>query len=291
MTVTTGMLMAGKMSTVMVTMDTTPRTAMSRARTTNVYGRRRASRTIHMACGRLHASCRATPVVGMEAARAVAGLLTAAEQWVQCGASFAERRLDHGARSSDGAPAASQSQNCTEAAVSLHSVRTSWAMARNAPVEAVWLERQRSSSQASKASGSGSARTACSRSWRLSDIPMASGVVSRLRRPRLPSDASRAASNARQAPAGRKRVMALPGRPRAQSKQCPQPRRAGYDLYLSSFRGRPAIATLERDDIQDQCGKIVQEHVLRTDRHQGGDGLDVVAASLADVDRLRLRSL
>ena len=48
MTVTTGMLMAGKMSTVMVTMDTTPRTAMSRAGTTNVYGRRRASRTIHM---------------------------------------------------------------------------------------------------------------------------------------------------------------------------------------------------------------------------------------------------
>src|SRR6266436_4445175 len=141
MTVTTGMLMAGKMSTVMVRTDMTPRTAISRARTTNVYGRRRASRTIHMACGRLHASCRATPVVGMEAARAVAGLLTAAEQWVQCGASFEERRLDHGARSSDGAPAASQSQNCTEAAVSLHSVRTSWAMARNAPVEAVWLER------------------------------------------------------------------------------------------------------------------------------------------------------
>jgi hypothetical protein len=48
MTVTTGMLMAGKMSTVIVTMAATPRTAIKRAITTNVYGRRRASRTIHM---------------------------------------------------------------------------------------------------------------------------------------------------------------------------------------------------------------------------------------------------
>src|SRR2546425_290275 len=48
MTVTTGMLMEGKMSTVMVTMAATPRTAIKRAMTTNVYGRRSASRTIHI---------------------------------------------------------------------------------------------------------------------------------------------------------------------------------------------------------------------------------------------------
>src|SRR5437764_8816125 len=49
MTLTTGMSMAGKMSTGMVTIEATPRTAMSSASTTNVYGRRRARRTIHMA--------------------------------------------------------------------------------------------------------------------------------------------------------------------------------------------------------------------------------------------------
>jgi hypothetical protein len=54
-------------------------------------------------------------------------------------------------RSSDGAPAMSQSLNCP------HSV------ARIAPVEAVPLARQRSSNQASKPSGGGSDRTVCSR--------------------------------------------------------------------------------------------------------------------------------
>src|SRR5216683_888592 len=48
MTVTTGMLIEGKMSTDMVRMDPMPRTAIRRARTTKVYGRRRASRTIHI---------------------------------------------------------------------------------------------------------------------------------------------------------------------------------------------------------------------------------------------------
>ena len=48
MTVTTGMLMAGKMSTVMVTIAPTPRTEIKRAMTTNVYGRRSASLTIHI---------------------------------------------------------------------------------------------------------------------------------------------------------------------------------------------------------------------------------------------------
>src|SRR6266481_1731636 len=254
MTVTTGMLMAGKMSTIMVTMDTTPRTAMSRARTTNVYGRRRASRTIHMAVS-LHDS-------GHQAVR-----------------------------SSDGAPAASQSLNCPEAATSLHSVNTSLAMARIAPVEAVSSEKQRSSSQASKCSGSGSESTACSRSRRLSDIPMASGVVSRSRRPRLPSEASRAASSARQASAGRAHVMAPPGHSSTQPKECPQPRRRGDDLHGSSFRGRPAKATVERNDVQDERGEVLQKHVLGADRRQGGDGLDVVPASLADVDTLLPGSL
>src|SRR5438093_9834534 len=48
MTLTTGMSMAGKMSTGMVTIETTPRTATSSASTTNVYGRRKARRTIHI---------------------------------------------------------------------------------------------------------------------------------------------------------------------------------------------------------------------------------------------------
>ncbi len=48
MTVTTGMLMEGKMSTSMVLTDRIPRTAISNASTTNVYGRRSASRTIHI---------------------------------------------------------------------------------------------------------------------------------------------------------------------------------------------------------------------------------------------------
>src|SRR5437588_6208221 len=46
----TGMLMLGKMSVCIVTIDSNPITAMSRATTTKVYGRRSASRTIHI-CG------------------------------------------------------------------------------------------------------------------------------------------------------------------------------------------------------------------------------------------------
>src|SRR2546428_9183702 len=57
MTVTTGMLMEGKMSTVMVTMAATPRTAIKRAMTTNVYGRRSASRTIHICVCVLEPDC------------------------------------------------------------------------------------------------------------------------------------------------------------------------------------------------------------------------------------------
>ncbi len=48
MTLTTGMLIYGKMSIGMETIETTPRTAISSARTTKVYGRRSASRTIHI---------------------------------------------------------------------------------------------------------------------------------------------------------------------------------------------------------------------------------------------------
>ena len=48
MTLTTGMLISGKMSIGMETTETAPRTAISSARTTKVYGRRSASRTIHI---------------------------------------------------------------------------------------------------------------------------------------------------------------------------------------------------------------------------------------------------
>src|SRR2546430_6529721 len=48
MTLTTGMLIAGKMSIGMETTETIPSTAINSARTTNVYGRRSASRTIHI---------------------------------------------------------------------------------------------------------------------------------------------------------------------------------------------------------------------------------------------------
>ena len=47
-TLTIGMSMYGKMSTGMVAIDRPPRMAISRAMTTNVYGRRSASRTIHI---------------------------------------------------------------------------------------------------------------------------------------------------------------------------------------------------------------------------------------------------
>src|SRR5436190_16091714 len=45
------MSISGKMSVGIRVMVTTPRIAMSMAITTNVYGRRSASRTIHMICG------------------------------------------------------------------------------------------------------------------------------------------------------------------------------------------------------------------------------------------------
>src|SRR6266403_571810 len=48
MTLTTGMLISGKMSIGMEAIETAPRTAISSARTTKVYGRRSASRTIHI---------------------------------------------------------------------------------------------------------------------------------------------------------------------------------------------------------------------------------------------------
>src|SRR5438132_2339028 len=48
MTLTTGMLISGKMSIGIETTETRPRTAINSARTTNVYGRRSASRTIHI---------------------------------------------------------------------------------------------------------------------------------------------------------------------------------------------------------------------------------------------------
>src|SRR5580698_2908638 len=49
MTLMTGISMFGKMSVGIVTIDRSPSTAISSATTTNVYGRRRASRTVHMA--------------------------------------------------------------------------------------------------------------------------------------------------------------------------------------------------------------------------------------------------
>src|SRR5947209_14802784 len=93
---------------------------------------------------------------------------------------LAKERAPGHPRSSDGAPASSQRWKSSEAAANRHSSSTSRAMARIAPIEtATALVRQRPRSQVSKASGSGSYSTASARSWRLSDISMASGVVSR----------------------------------------------------------------------------------------------------------------
>jgi len=75
-----------------------------------------------------------------------------------------------------------------------HSARTSSAIARTGPL-AGSPERHRSSSQPSKASGAGSSRTVSSSSRRLIAIPIASGLVPRLRRRRRPPDASSAISN------------------------------------------------------------------------------------------------
>src|SRR2546428_268940 len=75
---------------------------------------------------------------------------------------------------------------------------------------------------------------------------MASGVVSRLRRPRLPSDASRAPSNARQASAGRKALIAL------------SPSSIGAAERISAAATawpRPAPVVLSRSDESPGLGK------------------------------------
>src|SRR2546426_7198038 len=60
----TGMLILGKMSTGIVTMDSTPMRAINRASTTNVYGRRSASLTIHMIDGGVnHEACQHRPLL------------------------------------------------------------------------------------------------------------------------------------------------------------------------------------------------------------------------------------
>src|SRR6058998_1629872 len=68
MTLTTGMLISGKMSIGMETTETTPRTAINSARTTKVFGRRSASRTIHIYVDR---PTRAAPAIHLRRPGAV----------------------------------------------------------------------------------------------------------------------------------------------------------------------------------------------------------------------------
>src|ERR1700752_3907194 len=65
MLVTTGMLILGKMSTGIVTIASTPITAMSSDMTTKVYGRLSASLTIHMSGRYWQGRC---PAIGQESA-------------------------------------------------------------------------------------------------------------------------------------------------------------------------------------------------------------------------------
>jgi len=126
-------------------------------------------------------------------------------------------------RSSDGAPAINHVWKSAETAANRHSATMSRAMARSAPIEAFWDPvRHRSRSHTSKTSGSGSASLARASSQRLSDIPIASGVVSRLRRRRRPSEASSAARRARQTSAGRSAVTAE-GRVARAASNAPRP--------------------------------------------------------------------
>lgn len=101
-----------------------------------------------------------------------------------------ERRRPWGGapRSADGASASSHRRNAGESTASRHPAMTSRPIARRAPVSVPSGPRkQRPRSRPSKASGSGSSATAPSRMSRFSDWPIASVVVSRLRR-RRPSD-------------------------------------------------------------------------------------------------------
>src|SRR5919112_1101677 len=75
-------------------------------------------------------------------------------------------------------------------------------MARSGPL-GVSLVTQRPSNHSSYLSGSGSCCTVSSRRARFNDIPIASGVVLRLRLRRRPSDASRALRSRLQSSAGR----------------------------------------------------------------------------------------
>src|SRR5215203_4094850 len=104
--------------------------------------------------------------------------------------------------SSDGAPCRSQVLNTADDWARCQSERMSSAMARSGPL-GVSLVMQRHSSHCSYVSGSGSCCSVSSRRLRFKDMPIASGVVSRLRLRRRPSEASRALRSWLQSSAGR----------------------------------------------------------------------------------------
>jgi hypothetical protein len=112
------------------------------------------------------------------------------------------------AASSDGAPWESQIWKEGDANANRHSCSKSSAMACTGPLHKP-AARHFCNNQFSNASGAGSSCTAWARRSRLTVMPMASGVVSRFRRLRRPSDASSAANSWRQTSAGRRVVMVL----------------------------------------------------------------------------------
>jgi hypothetical protein len=117
-----------------------------------------------------------------------------------CRVSQEEGRTAHA--SSDGAPCSSQLRNTAEDCARCQSESTSSAMARSGPLGVSPLT-QRLRSHSSYVSGSGSCCTVSSRRVRFKDIPMASGVVFRLRFRRRPSETSRALRSLLQSSAGR----------------------------------------------------------------------------------------
>ncbi len=125
--------------------------------------------------------------------------------------------------------------------------------------------------------GSGSASTARSSSSRFTASPMASGVWSRLRLFRCPSDASSAASNAWQTCAGR-----IVGPTYALQKE----------NFVSDFIDHcdveavtgsvgAFVTMLHRRDIEIHAGEIVEYHPGGRTGLEGGESFDIAETALA----------
>src|SRR6267378_1122383 len=164
--------------------------------------------------------------------------------------------------SSEGAPWTSQSRNDPAPRAMRHSSKIDNAIARMPP-SAGPAAAHCSSSHASKSSGSGSAATARSSRSRLMASPITSGVVSRLRRFRRPSDASTAASSSRQTSPGLGGWWRLVEDGGGVMFSHPPPTSTNFHNLQFQTESRPLgpmIATIKRRDVQGDGRDIVQQH-------------------------------